>query len=194
MEGNIYKLFFNRAISELSELLRTPVKFKGYDIILRVHMFLTDLLAKAPIANIKQFNGEFGCPACTHSGEYSKCFHKRIYKPNICFELKTNENYKLWGELADTHKTTLFGIKGVSSLSNIISLPDQMPFDYMHLICQGHTKWLISQIFFANKSSDCYLNEQSIEQINIVFKKTRVPHIFNRKLNSVIGNYSCLSW
>lgn len=52
---------------------------------------------------------------------------------------------------------TIFGIKGKSPLSHIVSIPSQVPLDYMHLVLQGHGKWLIKQFFFSEKSNDFFI-------------------------------------
>jgi hypothetical protein len=42
---------------------------------------------------------------------------------------------------------TVFGVKGPTHLSQFIELPLQVPFDYLHLVLQGHLKWLLSNLF-----------------------------------------------
>ena len=42
-----------------------------------------DLIAKAPILNMKQFNGEYGCPTCLHPGK--RDCRTRIYLPPLYF-------------------------------------------------------------------------------------------------------------
>jgi len=40
-----------------------------------------DLVAKAPVINMKRFNGEYGCSTCIHPGSHSHGCH--VYLPNI---------------------------------------------------------------------------------------------------------------
>ena len=72
----------------------------------------------------------------------------------------------------------MFGIKGPTSLSKILSLPSQAPLDYMHLILQGHAKWLIRQYFFSDKNNDYFIGKffKNIFHyyLIIIFKKTNV--------------------
>ena len=42
-------------------------------------------------------------------------------------------------------------------MSRILMIPEQIPFDYMHLVLQGHTKWLLSE-YFQNKDSEADLS------------------------------------
>ena len=40
-----------------------------------------------------------------------------------------------------------FGVKGYSPLIDIIMLPDQLPIEYMHLICLGVFKTISKRLF-----------------------------------------------
>lgn len=51
--------------------------------LIRIHAAIFNLLAKAAFANIKQWNGAFGCPHCMHPGEYDRLLSKTIYKPDV---------------------------------------------------------------------------------------------------------------
>jgi hypothetical protein len=72
--------------------------------------------------------------------------------------LKSASIYKSLSKKAEEEKIVLFGIKAESSLSKLIAIPDQVPYDYMHLVLQGHCKWLL-QMFFTTKSSPAYIKE-----------------------------------
>ncbi len=50
----------------------------------------------------------------------------------------------------------MFGILGPSPLGAIIRIPDQVPFDYLHLVLQGHAKWIYEKIFFDKNVEDIY--------------------------------------
>ena len=47
----------------------------------------------------------------------------------------------------------VMGIKGPTCLSDLITLPTQAPFDAMHLVFQGHPKWIYNELV-SNKSCD----------------------------------------
>ena len=70
---------------------------------------------------------------------------------------KTNKDYVILSQLAEDTKECFFGIKGKCSMSRILMIPEQIPFDYMHLVLQGHTKWLLSE-YFQNKDSEADLS------------------------------------
>ncbi len=48
--------------------------------------------------------------------------------------------------MAHEEKKIVFGIKGKSIFDEILTIPDQVPFDYMHLALLGHCKWLLAQM------------------------------------------------
>jgi hypothetical protein len=64
--------------------------------------------------------------------------------------LKSASIYKSLSKKAEEEKNVLFGIKGESSLSKLIAIPDQVPYDYMHLVLQGHCKWLLKSFLLRN--------------------------------------------
>ncbi len=53
-------------------------------------------------------------------------------------------------------KTSIFGILGQSPLGAIISIPDQVTFDYLHLVLQGHAKWIYEKMFFDKNLENIY--------------------------------------
>ena len=59
------------------------------------------------------------------------------------------EKYNL-NILNQSEKVDAYGIFGFSEFQKVLDIPEAIPFDYMHLVLQGHTKWLINQIFFES--------------------------------------------
>ena len=54
----------------------------------------------------------------------------------------------------------------------------------MHLVLQGHCKWLLKQYFEESKKSKFYIGKKVI-QINKILSKTKLPHNFNRKIHNI---------
>lgn len=95
----------------------------------------------------------------------------------------------------------VFGIKGTTLISQLIDIPLQVPYDYMHLICQGHTKWILRQILQGSKHSDYFIGNflinnirlkllkilflfklgNQINQINEILKSIKYPTFIHRK-------------
>ena len=81
------------------------------------------------------------------------------------YPLKTAETYLQYAPLAETlnfgiieqsKKQNIFGIFGETPLSKLVSIPNQIPFDPMHLTLQGHGKWFYGNIT-TNKECDAYI-------------------------------------
>ena len=78
---------------------------------------------------------------------------------------KTEDNYREYAELAEkvnegitdqSKKRSIFGVYGEAPISKLISIPNQVPYDPMHLVFQGHAKWLLNAIFL-DKNCDNYM-------------------------------------
>ena len=61
---------------------------------------LYDLPAKSMICNIKQFNGEFGCPSCFHPGK--KIGRVRKFPLDQLYPLKTHNDSVQYSTIADS--------------------------------------------------------------------------------------------
>lgn len=61
-------------------------------------------------------------------------------------------------------------------------MPDQLPYDYMHLVLQGHCKWLFVQ-FFKTKKSPAFIGTDFDNYANVQrhLELVKEPHFFNRK-------------
>lgn len=71
--------------------------------------------------------------------------------------MKNKPNYeKLCKFSAFRGKENLFGIKELSPFSYVKAIPEQVPFNYMHLVLQVHCRWLLKQ-YFENKNSECFI-------------------------------------
>jgi hypothetical protein len=93
---------------------------------------------------------------------------------------KQKKHYDYLSSKSVNESESFFGIKSCSSLSKIICIPEQTPYDYMHLLLQGHDKWLLNQIFFK-KDSPSYLTTLVVDVMNERLKTVQLPHTINRK-------------
>ncbi|CAF1131989.1 unnamed protein product [Brachionus calyciflorus] len=105
---------------------------------------------------------------------------------------RTNDEFRSMARLAKENNETVFGIKGETSLLSIINLPVQAPLDYMHLILQGHAKWLIKQYFFSEKSNDFYIGN-SLDKVNHLLKLQKVPHNTSRRIKHIDSKLQFIS-
>ena len=74
------------------------------------------------------------------------------------------------------------GIKGVSSMLKILTYPDQIVYDYMHLVCLGHMVALVKRWLPL-------LQQSNLTELDTVLMNLRLPHnisiIFNHSISDV---------
>lgn len=183
--------FFYKSFEQLKSFKEKTISILDYKINFRCQAGLFDLPAKASIAKVKQFNGYFGCINCFHPGRHVRGSH--IYPPHDdrdkSYPLKTNNDYNLYSDQADENnilileqskKVSIFGFFGKGPLSDIIHIPEQVPFDYMHLILQGHAKWMYTKLFTDSSLEEKFLGKK-IPQLNNLLKSIQMPHTIHRK-------------
>ncbi|RNA13939.1 hypothetical protein BpHYR1_052366 [Brachionus plicatilis] len=140
-----YKIFYSKCLEKLDFLMKRVLVFDNKKFKIRIQSLIFDLPAKASALNIKQFNGEYGCIACYHKGLYSHMLKTRIYPPQDLI-LKTKNDYEKFSQIAENLNEPIFGIYGKSCLHHLISIPEQVPFDYMHLVLSGNPLPLLKNI------------------------------------------------
>ena len=100
-----------------------------------------DLIAKAPVLNMVQFNGASGCPVCVHPGVWDST---RIYLPGTEYPLRTDASMRCDAVSAQREGNTVNGVKGPSPLSGVLNLSWRAPTDYMHCVLEGVMKKLLN--------------------------------------------------
>ena len=102
------------------------------------------------MCNVKQFNGEYDCVCCFLPGQ--RINRVNYYPFDKLYPLKTNQDYIHFSAIADEcnknepdekKHQSFFGFFGEAPISKILKVPEEIPFDYMHLVLQGHAKWLL---------------------------------------------------
>ncbi len=68
-----------------------------------------------------------------------------------------------------------------NALLKLLIIPDHIPYDYMHLVLQGHCKWNLQKLF-KSKSSAIFINDKKALEESLL--KMKVPHFINRKPRS----------
>lgn len=123
-----------------------------------------DLIARAPAMNMKQHNGFMGCPTCVHPGETKQ--RTRVYLPGTDYPLRTHSSIVSDGIEAQEIGEAVNGIKGRSSLENIVDLVNGIPIDYMHCVLEGVTKLL--DMWITSMRCLCYIG-RFVKQIDKKF-------------------------
>jgi len=145
-----------------------------------------DLVAKAPVVNMTQFNGEYGCLVCTHPGcHISRGRH--VYLPNHepSPVARTHASIMKAAQEAEASGVPVRGIKGISVLANSLDLVDGIPVDYMHSVLEGVTRWLLRAWFKSENHREPYYLGRSICQIDNLLLKQRPPSEFSRPARSI---------
>ena len=145
-----------------------------------------DLVAKAPILNMKQFNGMYGCLVCTHPGT-TVSRSTRVYLPNIDPPpiARTHASVMQAATEAEAGNITVRGIKGISVLAFSLDLVDGIPVDYMHSVLEGVTRWLLHAWFKSENHREAFYLGQSTSHIDDLLLKQRPPSEFSRPPRSI---------
>lgn len=141
-----------------------------------------DLVAKAPILNMHQFNGEYGCPSCLNPGVRTA---SRYYLPDCHYDLRTNDSVVANANEADSKGKVVNGIKGHSVLSGVVDLVKGIPIDYMHCILEGVVKWLLEKWFTSKNHGEPYYIGTSVNSIDSLLLTQHPPHEFSRAPRSI---------
>jgi hypothetical protein len=108
------------------------------------------------------------------------------YPPRSNIDLRDAKSFKETAFLAERSKEVIYGIKGTSPFSKILILPDQVPFDYMHLVLQGHAKWLLNH-YFLEDQYNCFIGKEK-KDFNQLLVSHSVPHNLGRKFPMIETN------
>ena len=152
--------------------VRTSNGVKEIRAMLLVSVF--DLPAKAAAANMKQFNGRYGCLYCTHPGE-ALGRGATVYPPNTADSLQTHVQVQRCAAQAASSGKPVFGIKGPSPLAKYIDVVNSIPVDYMHAVLEGVCKQIMMS-WFNSKNHKCsfYLGRK-VQDIDRLLMKMKPP-------------------
>ncbi|CAF3656548.1 unnamed protein product [Rotaria sp. Silwood1] len=146
-------VFLERTISDIKQLMTHGTSFYinniEYNIVVRTQFFVSDLPAKALFLRTTNYNGYFACNYCLTKGFWSGSSVLYPYDKNN-LELRTHSGFIAAAKSAEEKSTekrvaNVEGVKGLSCLLKIISYPQQIVLDYMHLVCLGHVQTLIKR-------------------------------------------------
>lgn len=140
-----------------------------------------DLVAKAPILNMHQFNGKHGCPACLNPGVWTT---SRYYLPGT-YPLRDNCSIKKAAEDAIKLREITNGIKGKSILTGVVDLMYGVPLDYMHCILEGVMKWMVEKWFASTSNGNAYYIGRFVKAVDCDLLQQCPPHDFSRVPRSI---------
>lgn len=163
---------FDEFITECNILLNEGIEIENEIVNVEIRAFICDAPAKSLITGTKNFNGYSGCSKCVQEGEYIK---NRVTFPETEAPLRTNENFR--NKVFEDHHNECSPLESLA-----INMVDTFPLDYMHLICLGVVKKLISNWLSGNLK--CRLSSSMIADVSkrIEVVANKLPVEFNRKV------------
>ena len=170
--------FLSDFVSELSLLQKCGVNYCGKQYRLQVHSFCCDMPARAFIKCVTGHSGYGGCDKCEQHGKYVKC----VTFPDSHARLRTDESF---AAMTDVRHHSKDYVSPLMSLPKPVGMVSQFPIDYMHLVCLGVTRKLVS--LWLHGPLKTRLGRQSVERINerLISLKQHVPCEFQRKPRSL---------
>ena len=175
---------FKQMINELNErglIVKTTDGFKKFHVQLLYGVF--DMVAKAPILNMHQFNGKNGCPCCLHPGV--RIGNTQTYPPGRVYDSRSTISMKTAAAKAERDATVVDGIKGASILASMVDLATGTPIDYMHCILEGVVKRLLEK-WVTSPYKPYYLSRQKVEEVDKSLIIQCPPHEFSRAPRSIL--------
>ena len=142
-----------------------------------------DMVAKAPILNMNQFNGKSGCPSCIHPGK--RINHTQTYPPGTDYTLRTTQSMRVAAAKAEKESSVVNGIKGPSVIASIVDIAFGAPIDYMHCVLEGVVKRLMEK-WVSSPQCPYYLSKQKLKEIDQSLTLQCPPHDFSRAPRSIL--------
>ena len=124
----------------------------------RIQSVVPDLPAKALLFNMKRFNGQFGCGTCMHPGRYDTAFNARLYEytASEAITIRSAVESRMFAQIAELTGSALFGIRGENVFGQLVDIPDKVPIDWMHCVCEGVLKRQLFKRWFNSSYSAQY--------------------------------------
>ncbi|XP_062568275.1 uncharacterized protein LOC134230464 [Saccostrea cucullata] len=184
---------FVNTCAQLSEEGITWIDTNGRQLCTKVHTILcsSDSIARPPMRNVKQFNGQYGCDWCLHPGEvvHKGDGHVRAYPPGEYRE-RTHDSFVQDGLEACTSTRVVNGVKGLSPLCLLTVFNMVIGFvpDYLHSVCQGVVKQFMSLwLDSSNHGKPFYIGlqsrilDQKLLKLKPPFEITRRPRTLSTR-------------
>lgn len=132
---------------------------KQYEI--KINKFIVDIPAKTFILCVKAHNAYFGCTKCITEGTF---INRRMSFPDLNSNLRNNTDFRnnIYDDYHDS-ETPLLKLD--------IDVITQFPLDYMHLVCLGVMKKLLT--FWTKGNMVVRLRKVDIVKINFSLKRLK---------------------
>ncbi|CAF4111990.1 unnamed protein product [Rotaria magnacalcarata] len=196
-------VLFERIIQDLLQLVQHGLDIE-FDDLGSIHfdVFIQGVCADGPgqskITDIVSHNGYYACRVCEMHGCYitgdNTCtcpwslFERTSppFRTRDRFEYCINEIKRL--KAMGNRNINVMGIKNISPLNDIIFIPTQSIYDYMHLCLVGHTTIILKECNDYHPGSSKQANS-IIGEFDHFLSNIQYPHNINRK----VKNFRCFN-
>ena len=164
--------YLREFVDEANKLYREGFIFNEETYIFRISSFVCDMPARAYIKGVTGHAGYGGCDKCTQKGVHVNS----VTFPEVDAPLRTDMSFRA---MSDKHH---HNNKDVSPLLDLpIDMVLDFPIDYMHLVCLGVMRKLIS--LWLSGPLATRIGRISIEEINnkLTGLRGNIPCDFQRK-------------
>ncbi|KAL5016753.1 hypothetical protein ScPMuIL_006342 [Solemya velum] len=186
-------------LTYLSNLMKTLASFssEGLKVMtcfgkrtLKCHLLAAclDLPARALVANMKQFNGKFGCIFCFDEGQSDPAKPmQRFYPFSDKSQLRTHTSILQDIRIAVQNRQPERGIKGASALValNYVNLAKVFPVDWMHCVLLGVTKALLNFWLGRTYRTENFYVGDKVALLNRRLLQIQVPDFVARRQRSL---------
>lgn len=165
-------------LNEVQELKQRNIRYNNNTFIILIKVFICDAPARSFLKCVKQHNSYYGCERCIMHGE----FEGRVVYNNKDVEIVLRTDVEFAALAYNVHQITrspLIDI-GVDCVKNFA-------LDYMHLVCLGVVKRMISFVKTGPRECACRLSARHIEEISGYLEEFRgnMPSAFARQPRSL---------
>ena len=112
-----------------------------YNVLVNIRLVAVDAIMKAPLLNQTQFNGLYGCSNCYIPGASHPSGKPWLYKYEPTpSDIRTHTERQNDLSFNPSQKAPRFGLKGISCIEQLVSIPEDVVIDYMHQVLLGVVK------------------------------------------------------
>lgn len=169
--------FLNDFITEVLELTTYGINIKNETKKVSLEVMCCDVPAKSFLLRVKGHSGFFSCTRCTHEGEY---INNRVCFPYNAIGHKKRSHDDYVSMVNEEHHVSPI----ISSIVLIpgINITDSFSLDYMHLVCLGVMKKLVS-LWMSNGPPNVRLSSLKVKKLSSSLNKMQncITNDFVRK-------------
>lgn len=193
-----FKQFLEKFTGEINQLLENGIEIDGINepVKMAVICCTMDLLAKASVLNMTQFNGSGACITCEEPGMvvprgrgHSRCYPYR----NMDEKFPSRTSLTVTEAMQNaSERNKVKGFKGRSGLMELklFDLVTSVVPDYMHCVLLGVTKSLMHTWFAAKEHGKEYYIGNKLKQISKRLHNIKPPDSIERLPRDLEKHYS----